>query len=63
MVELDYIHSTEGEEDMPPPDASGPIIPTYVPDEETRAAAEVLKCCRSNSQQLIFPKAQVDTPW
>ena len=43
MVELDNIHSTEGGEDMPLPDTPGPIIPTYAPDEETRAAAEVLE--------------------
>ena len=28
---------------MPPPDAPGPTIPTYAPDEETRAAAEDLE--------------------
>ena len=28
---------------MPPPDAPGPIIPTYAPDKETRAAAEMLQ--------------------
>ena len=43
VVELDKIHSTEGGENMPPPDALGPIIPTYAPDKETRATAEVLK--------------------
>ena len=28
---------------MPPPDTPGQIVPTYAPDEETKAAAEVLK--------------------
>ena len=28
---------------MPPPDTPGLIVPAYVPDEETKAAAEVLK--------------------
>ena len=38
VVELDNIHSTEGGGDMPPPDAPGPIIPAYAPDEE-------MSCC------------------
>ena len=28
---------------MPPPDTPGLIVPAYAPDEETKAAAEVLK--------------------
>ena len=60
VVELDNIHSTEGGEDMPPPDAPRPIIPTYAPDEETRAAAEVLETLQK--QQPIFPKAHLLTP-
>ena len=42
MVELDKIDSTEGREDLPPPDAPEPIIPTYAPGEETRAVTGTL---------------------
>ena len=56
MVELDKIDSTEGGEHMPPPDAPGPIIPTYTPDEETRAAAEVLKMLQKQQPTASLPK-------
>ena len=42
-VELYKINSTDGRGDMPPPDAPELTIPTYVPDEETKAVTEVLK--------------------
>ena len=57
VVKLDKIHSTEGGEDMPPPDAPGPITPTYAPDEETRAAAEVLKTLQKQQPTASFPKS------
>ena len=57
VVELDKIHSTEGREDMPLPDAPGPIIPTYAPDEETRAAAEVLKTLQKQEPTANLPKS------
>ena len=42
---------------MPPPDAPGPIIPTYAPDEETRAAAEVLKMLQKQQPTASLPKS------
>ena len=39
LVKLHKIDSAEGGGDMPPSDAPGPTIPTYAPDEKTRAAA------------------------
>ena len=57
VVELDKIHSTEGGEDMHPLDAPGPIIPTYAPDEETRAAAEVLKALQKQQPIASLPKS------
>ena len=57
MVELDNIHSTEGGEDMPPPDAPGPIIPTYAPVKETRATAEVLKMLQKQQPTASLPKS------
>ena len=63
MVELDKTHSTEGGEDMPPPDAPGPIIPTYAPNEETRAAAEVLKMLQKQQPMANLPKSSsLSTP-
>ena len=66
--ELDKIHSTEGGEDMPPPDAPGPIIPTYAPDKETRAATEVLEVLQkqqptaslSKSSSLLTPPGEAN---
>ena len=48
MVELGKINSAEGERDMPPPDAPGSCIPTFAPDEETRAAAETLEALQGH---------------
>ena len=56
MVELDNIHSTEGGADIPPPDAPGPIILTYAPDKETRAAAEVLETLQKQQPAAGLPK-------
>ena len=56
MVELDNIHSTEGGGDIPPPDDPGPIIPAYAPDEETRAAAEVLEMLQKQQPTAGLPK-------
>ena len=56
MVELDNIHSTEGGGNLSPPDALGPTIPTYAPDEETRAAAKVLKMLQKQQQTASLPK-------
>ena len=41
---------------MPPPDAPGPTISTYAPDEETRAAAEVLKMLHKQQPTASLPK-------
>ena len=43
VVELDKIDSIGRWKNMPPPDTPGLIVPAYVPDEEMKAAAEVLK--------------------
>ena len=63
MVELDNIHSTEGGGDMPPPDAPGPIIPNYAPDEETRAAAQILEMLQKQQPTASLPKGSgLSTP-
>ena len=63
MVELDRIHSTEGGKDMPPPDDPGPIIPTYAPDEERRAAAETLEVLQRQQPTAGLPKSSsLSTP-
>ena len=41
---------------MPPPDAPGPSIPTYAPDEETRAAAKVLEMLQKQQPTAGLPK-------
>ena len=43
VVELNKIDSTGRRKNMPPPDTPGQIVPTYVPDEKTKAAAKVLE--------------------
>ena len=63
VVELDKINSAEGGRDMPPPEAPGPIIPSYAPDEETRAAAETLKVLqRQQPTAGIFEGSSLSTP-
>ena len=63
MVELDNIHSTEEGGDMPPPDAPGPTLSTYAPDEETRAAAKVLKTLQKQQPTASLPKGSgLSTP-
>ena len=56
VIKLDNIHSTEGGVEMPPPDAPGPTIPTYAPDEETRATAKVLKTLQKQQPTASLPK-------
>ena len=56
VVELDKINSAEGGRDMPPPDAPGPIIPTYAPDKETRAATETLEALQRQQPTAGLPK-------
>ena len=64
VVELDKINLTEGGEDMPPPDAPGPIIPTYAPDEETRAATETWSAVEATTNSRSSWRLQfVDTTW
>ena len=41
---------------MPPPDAPGPIIPNYAPDEETRAAAQILEMLQKQQPTASLPK-------
>ena len=41
---------------MPPPDAPGPIIQTYAPDEETRAATKTLKALQRKQPTAGLPK-------
>ena len=43
VVELDKIDSIGRWKNMPPPGTPGLIVPAYALDEETKAAAEVLK--------------------
>ena len=43
VVELDKIDSIGRWKDIPPSDTPGLIVPAYAPDEETKAAAEVLE--------------------
>ena len=63
MVDLDNMHSTEGGGDMPPPDAPGPIIPTYALNKETRAAAEVLEMLQKQQPTASLPKGSgLSTP-
>ena len=48
---------------MPPTDAPGPIIPNYAPDEETRAAAEVLQMLQKQQPIANLPKSpSLSTP-
>ena len=42
---------------MPPPDASGPIIPIDTQDEETRAAAEVFEMLQKQQLTANLPKS------
>ena len=63
MVELDKISSTEGGEDMSPPDTPGPVIPTYAPDEETRAATETLEVLQKQQSTVGLPESSsLSTP-
>ena len=56
MVELEKIDPAEGGKDMPPPDATGSSIPTFAPDEETRAAAETLEALQGQQWTAGLPK-------
>ena len=48
---------------MPPPDAPGPIIPTYPPDKETRAVAEVPKTLQKQQPTASLPESSsLSTP-
>ena len=63
MVELGKINSAEGGKDMPPQDASGSGIPTFAPDEETRAAAETLEALQGKQWTAGLPEnASLLTP-
>ena len=55
-VELGKIDSAGGEKDMPPPDAQGSCIPTFAPDEESRAAAETLKSLQGHKGTVSLPE-------
>ena len=57
VVELDKIDSIGRWKDIHPPDTPGLIVPAYAPDEEIRAAAEVLKTLQNNNQQLATMEA------
>ena len=56
MVEFGKINSAEGVKDMPPPDASGSSIPTFAPDEETRAPTETLKALQGQHETTGVPE-------
>ena len=56
VVELGKIDSAERGKDMPQPDAPGSSIPTFAPDEETRAATETLKALQRQQQTAGLPE-------
>ena len=63
MVELGKIDSTNGKKDMPPPDAPGSCIPTFAPDEETRATTETLKALQGHQGTAGLPEnSSLSTP-
>ena len=63
VVELGKINSAEGGKDMPPPDAPRSCIPTFAPDEETRAAAETLKALQGHQGTAGLPEnSSLSTP-
>ena len=63
MVELGKIDSAEGEKDMPSPDAPGSCVPTFAPDEETRAAAETPEALQGHQGTAGLPEnSSLSTP-
>ena len=56
MVKLSKIDSTGGEKDISPPDAPGPCILTFAPNEETRAATETLKSLQGHQGTASPPE-------
>ena len=50
VVELDKIDLISRWKNMPPPGTLEQSVPTYVPDEEIRAAAEVLKMLQKQQE-------------
>ena len=63
VVELGKIDSAEGGKNMPPPDAPGSGIPSFAPDEETRAVAETLKAMQGQQQTAGLPEnSSLSTP-
>ena len=68
VVELDKINLIGRWKNMPPPDTPGLIVPAYVPDEETKAAAEVLKMLQKQqpragphgSSNLLTPPGEAE---
>ena len=61
VVELDKIDSIGRWKNMPPPDTPGLIVPAYVTDEETKAAAEVLKTLQKQ-QPTAGPHGNLNLP-
>ena len=68
VVELDKIDLAKRGKDLPPPDAPGSSIPTFAPDEETRAAAETLEALQRQqwtaglleNSSLLTPPGEAD---
>ena len=62
MVELEKIDSAGGGKDMPPPDASGSGIPTFAPDENTKAATETLEALQGQWIADLPENSSLSTP-
>ena len=62
-MELGKINSAEGEKGMPQPEAPGSCIPTFAPNEETRAAAETLEALQGHQRVTGLPEnSSLSTP-
>ena len=59
VVELDKIDLIGRWKDMPPLDTPGLIVPVFAPDEETKAAAEVLKTLQKQQPAAGPMEAQI----
>ena len=68
MVELDKIDSIGRLKDIPLSETPGLIVPTYTPDEETRATTEVLETLQKQqpgtghhqSSNLLTPPGEAE---
>ena len=64
VVELDNINLIGRWKNIPPPDTPGLIVPAHMPDEETKAAAEVLESLQKQQPAASPWKLEsVNTSW